>query len=186
MKKLREIQQALKAPKNNTNNFAKFKYRTVSNILEEVKPLLAKQELTIEMSDDIVEVGDALFLKATICLYESDGSLYAGTTAFAQLDSNHSGMCNEQKTGAASTYARKYALCGLFAIDDSDKDVDALEEERTLLQIVAGCNTVDDLNNAYKQLCGTSYKTAQQALNGRAQQLHATFNKTTNTFTINA
>ena len=175
MKKLREIQQALKAPKSNTNNFAKYKYRTVSNILEEVKPLLAKQELTIEMSDDIVEVGGSLFLKATICLYESDGSLYGGTTAFAQLDNNHSGMCNEQKTGAASTYARKYALCGLFAIDDSDKDVDALEEERTLLQIVAGCNTADDLNNAYKQLKGTSYKTAQQALAGRMKQLNAVY-----------
>lgn len=180
MNKLAAIQQALKAPKNNTNNFAKYKYRTVSNILEEVKPLLAKQELTITMSDDIVEVGGALFLKATVCLYEADGTLYAGTQAYAQLDSNHSGMCNEQKTGAASTYARKYALCGLLAIDDSDKDVDALEEERTLLQIVAGCNTADDLNNAYKQLRGTSYKTAQQALAGRMQQLNAVFDKEAN------
>lgn len=186
MNKLLSIQQALKAPKSNTNNFAKYKYRTVSNILEEVKPLLAKHELAIVMTDEIVEVGGALFLKASVSLYEGDNTLYAGTTAYAQLDSNHSGMCNEQKTGAASTYARKYALCGLFAIDDSDKDVDALEEERTLLQIVAGCNTADDLNNAYKQLKGTSYKTAQQALAGRMKQLNAEFDKAENKIIIKA
>lgn len=186
MSKLLDIQQALKAPKNNTNNFAKYKYRTVSNILEEVKPLLAKQELAIVMTDEIVEVGGALFLKALVALFDNDDNMYASASAYAQLDSNHSGMCNEQKTGAASTYARKYALCGLFAIDDSDKDVDALEEERTLLQIVAGCNTADDLNNAYKQLKGTSYKTAQQALAGRMKQLNAEFDKTEGKIIIKA
>ena len=122
-KKLALIQQKLKAPKSQVNTFATYKYRSCEDILEAVKPLLADLVLTI--SDDIVEVGGRVYVKATASL--SSGSGVISTTAFARESLSKKGMDDSQITGSASSYARKYALNGLFCIDDT-KDADATNE----------------------------------------------------------
>lgn len=130
MKRLAKIQRALKAPKD-LKGYG-FAYRKASDILQAVKPLLEEENLTILLNDTIKELNGTYFLVAEAALYGSDGSIIAKTNAFAQMDA-HKGMSAEQATGAASSYARKYALCGLLAIDDSSNDPDGLErpEEAT-------------------------------------------------------
>lgn len=120
IKKLAEIQQKLKAPKGQVNNFGGYKYRSCEDILEAVKPHLG--ELVLTISDDIVEVGGRVYVKATVSL--SSGSGNVSTTAFARESETKKGMDDSQITGSASSYARKYALNGLFCIDDT-KDADA-------------------------------------------------------------
>ena len=121
--KLAMIQQKLKAPKGQVNTFGKYKYRSCEDILEAVKPLL--NDLVLTISDDIVEVGGRVYVKATVSL--SSGSGNVSTTAFARESEIKKGMDESQITGAASSYARKYALNGLFCIDDT-KDADATNE----------------------------------------------------------
>jgi hypothetical protein len=121
--KLAIIQQKLKAPKGQVNTFGKYKYRSCEDILEAVKPLLGDLVLTI--SDDIVEVGGRVYVKATVSIYSGSGTL--STTAFARESETKKGMDDSQITGSASSYARKYALNGLFCIDDT-KDADATNE----------------------------------------------------------
>jgi hypothetical protein len=121
--KLATIQQKLKAPKGQMNKFGGYKYRSCEDILEAIKPLLGDLVLTI--SDDIVEVGGRVYVKATVSL--SSGSGNVSTTAFARESETKKGMDESQITGAASSYARKYALNGLFCIDDT-KDADATNE----------------------------------------------------------
>lgn len=125
MNELSNVQRALKAPKDQINGFGKYKYRKAEDILQSVKPLLEADNLSIVMSDDIQLIGNRFFLVATAQLLNAEGAAIATTHAFAQLD-EHKGMSAEQATGAASSYARKYALCGLLAIDDSTDDPDAL------------------------------------------------------------
>jgi hypothetical protein len=121
--KLASIQQTLKAPKGQVNTFGKYKYRSCEDILEAVKPLLGDLVLTI--SDDIVEVGGRVYVKATVSIYSGSGTL--STTAFARESETKKGMDDSQITGSASSYARKYALNGLFCIDDT-KDADATNQ----------------------------------------------------------
>ncbi len=125
MNELSNVQRALKAPKDQVNGFGKYKYRKAEDILQSVKPLLEADNLSLVMSDDIQLIGNRFFLVATAQLLNAEGAAIATTHAFAQLD-EHKGMSAEQATGAASSYARKYALCGLLAIDDSTDDPDAL------------------------------------------------------------
>ena len=119
MKKLNEIQQKLKAPKNQYNSFGKYKYRNQEDILEAVKPLLGESTIIIE--DEIVNIGERYYVKATATLREGDESVTA--TAYAREAEIKKGMDESQITGATSSYARKYALNGLFLIDDT-KDAD--------------------------------------------------------------
>jgi hypothetical protein len=126
MKRLAKVQRALKAPKDQTNKFGGFTYRKASDILQAVKPLLEEDNLTILLSDKIEEIGGKFFLIAEAGVYAEDGKEIATASAFAMMDA-HKGMSAEQATGAASSYARKYALCGLLAIDDSSDDPDGLE-----------------------------------------------------------
>jgi hypothetical protein len=121
--KLASIQQTLKAPKGQVNTFGKYKYRSCEDILEAVKPLLGDLVLTI--SDDIVEVGGRVYVKATVSINSGSGTL--STTAFARESETKKGMDDSQITGSASSYARKYALNGLFCIDDT-KDADATNQ----------------------------------------------------------
>ena len=123
MKELVKIQSELKAPKGQFNSFGKYKYRSCEDILEAVKPLLAKQNVTLTIADDIVLVGDRIYVKATATLTNSAGEKEV-TTAYAREEEAKKGMDGSQVTGAASSYARKYALNGLFCIDDN-KDADA-------------------------------------------------------------
>lgn len=118
-----DIQSRLKAPKNQNNNFGHYRYRSAEDILEAVKPLLKENGCTLTISDDIVVVGQRIYVKATTELCNGKDSVK--TTAYAREEDNKKGMDASQVTGAASSYARKYALNGLFCIDDT-KDADAL------------------------------------------------------------
>lgn len=115
VKKLSEIQQKLKAPKNQFNKFGGYNYRSCEDILEAVKPILGNCVLTI--TDDIREVGGRVYVQATARL--SDGSDVVEVNALARESETKKGMDDSQITGAASSYARKYALNGLFCIDDN-------------------------------------------------------------------
>ena len=119
---LARIQLALKAPKGQFNNFGKYSYRNCEDILEAVKPLLSGCVLTV--SDEMVLVGDRVYVQATARIAGGDGSGEISTTAFARESLEKKGMDASQITGAASSYARKYALNGLFLIDDN-KDADS-------------------------------------------------------------
>lgn len=114
--KLFEIQQQLKAPKGQYNKFGGYKYRSCEDIFEAVKPLLKKEKLTLQTSDELVQVGDRYYIKATAIL--SDGNETITNTAYAREEETKKGMDGSQITGACSSYARKYALNGLFLIDD--------------------------------------------------------------------
>lgn len=120
-KKLVEVQFELKAPKGQYNNFGKYSYRNCEDILEAVKPLLKDRELSIVLSDTPEIIGGRFYIKATATL--SDGETTIQTTAYAREEESKKGMDGSQVTGASSSYARKYALNGLFAIDDN-KDSD--------------------------------------------------------------
>jgi hypothetical protein len=125
MKELIIIQQDLKAPKTQRNNFGGYNYRSCEDILEAVKPLLAEQSCTLTITDDIVMVGERIYLKATATLTNPDGKSVS-TTAFAREPEQKKGMDESQISGMASSYARKYALNGLFCIDDT-KDADTMD-----------------------------------------------------------
>lgn len=124
MKELQAIQTELKAPKTLFNSFGKYNYRSAETILEAVKPLLAKHNAELTLTDEIVEVGGRIYVKATARI--SNGSEAVETTAFAREPVEKKGMDDSQITGTASSYARKYALNGLFLIDDT-KDADTDE-----------------------------------------------------------
>ena len=117
------VQSQLKVPKNQYNDYGGFKYRSCEDILEAVKPLLQKEGLYVTIADDIVVIGERFYVKATATL--SDGENAISNHAFAREDAAKKGMDGSQVTGTASSYARKYALNGLLAIDDT-KDADAL------------------------------------------------------------
>lgn len=115
--KLLNIQRELKVPKNQFNSFGKYKYRSCEDIIEAVKPLCHAQGLILTLSDEVVEVGGRNYVKASATLIDKEGSI--SITAYAREEETKKGMDVSQITGAASSYARKYALNGLFAIDDA-------------------------------------------------------------------
>lgn len=125
MIKLTEIQNELKAPKNQYNHFGKYKYRSCEDILEAVKPLLKKHDCTLTITDEVKEVGGMVFVEATATITDSDGCQVV--KAQAGIDPNRKGMDIAQSFGSSSSYARKYALNGLFLIDDT-KDADATND----------------------------------------------------------
>ncbi len=120
---LSKIQTELKAPKGQYNNFGKYKYRSLEDILEGVKHILKKYECAIILSDTIEMVGSRFYVKATAKLVDKDEHILAENTAYAREVETKKGMDLAQITGATSSYARKYALNGLLAIDDT-KDAD--------------------------------------------------------------
>lgn len=129
MEALIRIQSELKAPKSQYNSFGKYSYRNAEDILEAVKPLLSKYNATMYITDEVVEVGGRIYVKATVTL--SDGKETITASAYAREPETRKGMDDSQITGATSSYARKYALNGLFAIDDTkDNDTNELREER--------------------------------------------------------
>lgn len=126
MESLIKIQSELVAPKDLYNKFGNYNYRSAESILEAVKPLLSKYGAELTISDDVVLVGDRVYVKATVTI--TDGKETRTVTAFAREPSEKKGMDSSQITGATSSYARKYALNGLFLIDDS-KDADTEENK---------------------------------------------------------
>ena len=125
--KLAKVQSELKAPKNQRNNFGNYNYRSCEDIVEAVKPLLAKQGLALFITDGIELVGERYYVKATATI--TDGEHEISTNAFAREPLDKKGMDESQITGASSSYARKYALNGLLAIDDT-KDADSLNTSK--------------------------------------------------------
>jgi hypothetical protein len=124
MNRLQEIQQRLKAPKGQYNSFGKYKYRSCEDILEAVKPILSELQCSLTLSDEMMLIGDRYYIKATARL-KGEGTDEM-VTAYAREDLDKKGMDGSQITGTASSYARKYALNGLFCIDDT-KDADTDE-----------------------------------------------------------
>ena len=167
MKELVDIQAALNAPKDKRNDFGKYNYRSAESILKSVKPLLKKTGCTLLLSDEVKEVGTTytyhtddpkkgktlyegtrVYIVATATLINSNGETLS-TKGYAREEVAKAGMDASQITGAASSYARKYALCGLFAIDDGN-DADRLNNcpQYTAQQTVDG-NTPSELFNYY-------------------------------------
>ena len=131
--KLIAIQSELKVPKAQMNKFGNYKYRSCEDILEAVKPLANKKECHVTLEDEMVLVGDRVYVKATATLEEMEGSI--SRTAYAREAEDKKGMDDAQITGSASSYARKYALNGLFAIDDT-KDADATNDHKEVKKVV--------------------------------------------------
>jgi hypothetical protein len=123
IEKVNYIQVELNAPKNQFNSFGKYKYRSCEDILQGIKPLLKETGLILKVSDEIISVGERIYVRATATLLGSDGEELS-STAMAREPENKKGMDESQITGTASSYARKYALNGLLAIDDA-KDADS-------------------------------------------------------------
>lgn len=122
--KLMNIQYELKCNKSQYNSFGRYAYRSSEDILEAVKPLLYKYKATLVINDDIVLIGDRFYVKATSKITDIETGECVESTAFAREDESQKGMSSAQVTGSVSSYARKYALNGLFAIDDN-KDPDS-------------------------------------------------------------
>lgn len=128
--KLKVIQTKLKAPKSQYNNFGKYNYRSLEDITEAVKPLLDEVGVTLIISDEIIQIGDRYYVKATAEFWDISEPSVIIVKAFARESETKKGMDESQITGATSSYARKYALNGLFAIDDT-KDTDTEEYQFT-------------------------------------------------------
>lgn len=124
MKELVSIQTRLVAPKNQKNTFGNYNYRSLEGIMEALKPLLKELGCTITFNDELVMLGDRIFCKSTATLKNAQGETET-STSFAELDM-HKGMSKEQSSGSSSSYARKYAVCSLLAIDDN-ADPDMLD-----------------------------------------------------------
>lgn len=152
---LSAIQASLKAPKNRKNNFGGYSYRSAEDILEAAKPICRENGCTLTVSDDVVQVGDRYYIKSTATITNGDGEVLF-TQAFAREDESKKGMDGSQITGTASSYARKYALNGLFCIDDT-KDADTEE------------NAIERESRAGKQ----AEQQAQEKTNPAAEKLAA-------------
>lgn len=122
-KKLIEVQSKLKAPKNQRNNFGNYNYRSCEDILEALKPILSEVGATIIVSDEMISVNERYYVKATVRFIDTESGEMVEASANAREDDNKKGMDSSQLTGSTSSYARKYALNGMFAIDDT-KDSD--------------------------------------------------------------
>ena len=127
--KLAKIQADLKAPKNQHNSFGDYNYRSCEDILEAVKPLLKENGLILRLTDEVIQIGERYYIKATAWLEDIETEAATSNVAYAREQAEKRGADASQITGAASSYARKYALNGLFLIDDT-KDADTDEHAK--------------------------------------------------------
>jgi len=150
-KKLTQVQNELKAPKNQYNNFGKYPYRNAEDILEAVKPILLKYGLTQIINDEIVLIGERYYAKSVVTVFDEEGNSLQ-VSASAREPQSRKGMDEAQVTGASSSYARKYALNGMYAIDDT-KDVDTNEHRNDVNNrpINAPNNQVKNTRNQLQQ-----------------------------------
>ena len=160
--KLSKVQSELKAPKGQYNSFGKYKYRSCEDILEAVKPLNAKHGVVLTIGDEVVEISNRFYVKATATFVDIESGEKIINTALAREDDSKKGMDGSQITGTASSYARKYCLNGLFCIDDT-KDADTDEyrhqqerkpqenkpQERQYVKVVNGRTAVINSNGEY-------------------------------------
>lgn len=143
--KLLAVQNELKAPKDKFNDYGGFNYRSCEGILEAVKPLLQKQGLMLTIKDEVVNIGDRYYVRATVLLDDISSNGEIAVTALAREEEAKKGMDASQITGTASSYARKYALNGLFLIDDT-KDADTDEFHRTTQENGQKTNVATQVN----------------------------------------
>ena len=168
--KVLAIQTELKAPKDKFNKFGNYAYRSCEGILEALKPLLAKHKLLLTVSDEVVCVGERFYVRATAILRDTENDGLLSNTAYAREEEAKKGMDGSQITGTASSYARKYALNGLFCIDDN-KDADTDEYTQTQqnspkqvdyrAQLIARLKELGLDVNEYAQKHGLTNKTPQ-------------------------
>ena len=143
------IQAELRAPKGQYNNFGKYKYRSCEDILESVKPLLKLYNCQLTLTDDIIEIGSRYYIRATATFI--DGDEVTAVTGWAREEEGKKGMDASQITGTASSYARKYALNGLFLIDDA-KDADTPAYSRLSAPKAPENNNASELEEAISQM----------------------------------
>ena len=169
MKHLIAIQSKLKATKGRWNSFGKYHYRSCEDILESVKPLCAEEGCILLIADEMVLVGERYYIKATATLKTPDGEF--STTGYARESDDKKGMDQSQITGTASSYARKYALNGLFCIDDNkDADTDEYQHEKKSREAKAKpaskpAKSRAELEDEIKQLCLEKGKTIADVCN---------------------
>lgn len=164
IEKLIKIQSELKAPKNQNNTFGKYKYRSCEDILEAVKPLLSREGLLLTLTDTIEQIGNRFYVKATVKL--TDGTETVENTAYAREEETKKGMDGPQVTGTSSSYARKYALNGLFCIDDTkDADTDEYKTE-TSERSKAQESAKRQEEQKYKTLTDLSHKAKGDGITG--------------------
>lgn len=149
--KLQQVQAELKAPKEKDNDFGKYKYRSCEDILESVKPILGKHGLALLISDELQQFGNRFYVKASVTL--TDGENSYTVSAYAREAESKKGMDESQITGTASSYARKYALNGLFCIDDTkDADTNEYTERQQNKGKSKGSNALGLSDADYKKL----------------------------------
>lgn len=163
MEHLINIQNRLNAPKNQKNTFGGYNYRSAEDILEAVKPLLKDEKCALVLKDDLLMLGNPdneksqcrFYVKATATLFDEKGQEIASTSAYARESLIKKGMDDSQITGTASSYARKYALNGLFCIDDNkDADTDEYQKQTQesvdeYLKQIENCETEQEINNLF-------------------------------------
>lgn len=164
---LMAVQAELKAPKNQHNSFGKYDYRSAEDIIEAVKPLLKENGLFLNMSDDIVLIGDRYYIKSTVKVVDVVTGESVQTSALAREAAQKKGMDESQVTGTASSYARKYALNGLFAIDDN-RDADTDEYARQTSQNAAG---VRSQRNAYPSRGSANDELRSKAMHALSKEM---------------
>lgn len=164
---LMAVQADLKAPKNQHNSFGKYDYRSAEDIIEAVKPLLKENGLFLNMSDDIVLIGDRYYVKATVKVVDVVTGESVQTSALAREAAQKKGMDESQVTGTASSYARKYALNGLFAIDDN-RDADTDEYIRQTSQNAAGARST---RNAYPSKGNANDELRSKAMHALSKEM---------------
>lgn len=183
MENLLKIQSELKAPKDQINKFGNYNYRSCEDILEAVKPLLLKYKCCLSITDEIVLIGTRYYVKASALF--TDGSSSVIVNSFARESEEKKGMDSSQITGAASSYARKYALNGLFLIDDN-KDVDSVQKDPepnnytdiiNAIKKINECKSLEDLQKVW-----TENKTLQvsEAFSKAKENKKTELNKTQN------
>ena len=164
---LMAVQAELKAPKGQHNSFGKYDYRSAEDIIEAVKPLLKENGLFLNMSDEVVLVGDRYYIKATVKVVDVVTGESVQTSALAREAAQKKGMDESQVTGTASSYARKYALNGLFAIDDN-RDADTNEYARQTSQSAAGARSQ---RNAYPSKGSTNDELRSKAMHALSKEM---------------
>ena len=164
---LMAVQAELKAPKGQHNSFGKYDYRSAEDIIEAVKPLLKENGLFLNMSDEVVLVGDRYYIKATVKVVDVVTGESVQTSALAREAAQKKGMDESQVTGTASSYARKYALNGLFAIDDN-RDADTDEYGRQTSQNAAGARPS---RNTYPSKGSTNDELRSKAMHALSKEM---------------
>ena len=174
--KLINAQAELKAPKGQYNSFGKYKYRSAEDILEAVKPINAKHGVLLTITDEPVLIGDWHYIKATATV--TDGSDSLVVTAYARESQTKKGMDDSQITGTASSYARKYALNGLYLIDDTkDADTDEYKNQGNKAPAIKSA-TQAEIGNLKKEIIAFSKLMTEQGKNVKPEQVEQTLNIT--------